>query len=230
MDKVFEALKRIETTFSMNKEGKASVYREYTNSIYPYYQDFDLVLNALNELKQIKEAKPSEAMEKCELFYLKDYFFGYKDDKECRTELNPKRQYIYCPVEELRLIVGKSIGAPLGKIKKVAFRAKDDREVSMEEIFTITVPDECIPSSPVTQKESSLKFEDIDILYSTEHNAKPVILHYIDSIGEVKDELEWDGCRAFGAKWLFSPDMTPYLKTVCEILPDGTIKEIKNDL
>lgn len=67
MDKVFEALKRIETTFSMNKEGKASVYREYTNSIYPYYQDFDLVLNALNELKQIKESKPSEALK-----YLKE--------------------------------------------------------------------------------------------------------------------------------------------------------------
>lgn len=59
----FEALKRIETTFSLNKEGKASVYREYTNSIYPYYEDFNLVLNALNELKAIKEAKPSGTLE-----------------------------------------------------------------------------------------------------------------------------------------------------------------------
>lgn len=63
MSKEVEALKRIETTFSMNKEGKVSAYRAYTNSIYPYYEDFDLVLNALNRLETIDNAEPSKALE-----------------------------------------------------------------------------------------------------------------------------------------------------------------------
>ena len=53
MSKEIEALKRIETTFSMNRQGKESVYREYTNSMYPYYEDFDLVMNALKRLEEI---------------------------------------------------------------------------------------------------------------------------------------------------------------------------------
>lgn len=64
MSKELKALKRIETTFSMNKQGKESVYREYTNSIYPYYEDFDLVLKALQRLEAIDNANPSEAL-KC---------------------------------------------------------------------------------------------------------------------------------------------------------------------
>ena len=55
MSKEIEALKRIETTFSMNKQGKESVYRGYTNSVYPYYKDFDLVLNALKRFDIIKD-------------------------------------------------------------------------------------------------------------------------------------------------------------------------------
>lgn len=93
MNEVFEALKRIETTFSLNKEGKESVYREYTNSIYPYYEDFDLVLNALNELKQIKESNPSEVLEETlrdiimDLEYddnpfLRDRYYGLLDVKQ----------------------------------------------------------------------------------------------------------------------------------------------------
>lgn len=77
MSKELEALKRIETTFELNKEGKESVYKEYTNSIYPYYEDFDLVLNALNELKQIKEAKPSEALENLRLCWAGNQSMGY---------------------------------------------------------------------------------------------------------------------------------------------------------
>lgn len=57
MSKELEALKRIETTFSMNKQGKESVYRDYTNSIYPYYEDFDLVLNGLKRLDLIIEKR-----------------------------------------------------------------------------------------------------------------------------------------------------------------------------
>ena len=49
-----EALKRIETAFPLNREGKTSVYREYTNSIYPYYEDFDLVMRDLEELERLK--------------------------------------------------------------------------------------------------------------------------------------------------------------------------------
>jgi hypothetical protein len=64
MSKEIESLKRIETTFSMNKQGKESVYREYTNSIYPYYEDFDLVLKGLQRLEAIDNANPSEALEK----------------------------------------------------------------------------------------------------------------------------------------------------------------------
>lgn len=52
-----EALKRIETTFSLNREGKASVYKEYANSIYPYYEDFDLVMRDLEVLEIIKANK-----------------------------------------------------------------------------------------------------------------------------------------------------------------------------
>lgn len=62
LDKVFEALKRIETVFPLNKEGKPNVYKEYSNSVEPFYNDFDLVFNALLELQAIKEAKPSEEM------------------------------------------------------------------------------------------------------------------------------------------------------------------------
>jgi len=61
--KEIEALKRIETTFSMNKQGKESAYREYTNSIYPYYEDFYLVLNALKRLEAIDNTNHSEALE-----------------------------------------------------------------------------------------------------------------------------------------------------------------------
>lgn len=63
MEKEFEALKRIETVFPLNKEGKPNVYKEYSNSVEPFYNDFDLVLNALLELQAIKEAEPSEALE-----------------------------------------------------------------------------------------------------------------------------------------------------------------------
>ena len=63
MSKELEALERIETTFSLNKQGKESAYRGYTNSVYPYYEDFDLVLNALKRLEAIDNANPSEALE-----------------------------------------------------------------------------------------------------------------------------------------------------------------------
>lgn len=62
--KEFEALKRIETTFNLNKQNRPSVYNDYTNSVEPYYRDYDLVEKALLELKQIKETKPSEALER----------------------------------------------------------------------------------------------------------------------------------------------------------------------
>lgn len=64
MGKEVEALRRIETTFSLNKQGKESAYRAYTNSMYPYYEDFDLVLKALNRLEAIDNANPSESI-KC---------------------------------------------------------------------------------------------------------------------------------------------------------------------
>lgn len=50
-----EALKRIETAFSFNREGKESVYKAYTNSIYPYYEDFDLVMKDLEVLEILKD-------------------------------------------------------------------------------------------------------------------------------------------------------------------------------
>lgn len=80
MSKELEALKRIETTFSMNKQGKESVYRGYTNSLYPYYEDFDLVLNALKRLEAIDNSNPSEALECLERIYANidtnaDYYF-----------------------------------------------------------------------------------------------------------------------------------------------------------
>lgn len=71
MSKEIESLKRIETTFSMNKQGKESVYRGYTNSVYPFYEDFDLVLKALQRLESIDNANPSEALET-----LKDMLIG----------------------------------------------------------------------------------------------------------------------------------------------------------
>ena len=71
MSKELEALKRIETTFSMNKQGKESVYREYTNSVYPYYEDFDLVIKALQRLESIEKSNPSTALEL--VGYLKDH-------------------------------------------------------------------------------------------------------------------------------------------------------------
>lgn len=80
-----EALKRIETTFSMNKQGKESAYREYTNSIYPYYDDFDLVLSALKRLKAIENSKPSKALKCLEL--LGDFEWHNKLLKEQSTDL-----------------------------------------------------------------------------------------------------------------------------------------------
>ena len=69
MSKEIESLKRIETTFSMNKQGKESAYRGYTNSFYPYYEDFDLVLKALQSLEAIDNSSPSEALECLEKVY-----------------------------------------------------------------------------------------------------------------------------------------------------------------
>jgi len=77
MNKVIEALERIETTFSMNKAGKQSAYRRYTNSIYPYYEDFDLVLNALKRIEAIDNAKPSEALEDFKIIKFKTINAGY---------------------------------------------------------------------------------------------------------------------------------------------------------
>ncbi len=55
MSKEMEALKRMETSFTWNKEGKPSVYKNSTNSSIPYYQDFEIVENALKALEIIKE-------------------------------------------------------------------------------------------------------------------------------------------------------------------------------
>lgn len=49
-----EALKRIETAFPFNREGKVSVYRGYTDSTYPYYEDFEIVLKDLEMLEILK--------------------------------------------------------------------------------------------------------------------------------------------------------------------------------
>lgn len=50
-----EALKRIETAWPFNKEGKESVYRAYMCSSYYYYQDFDLVMRDLEVLEILKK-------------------------------------------------------------------------------------------------------------------------------------------------------------------------------
>ena len=108
-----EALKRIETTFSLNKEGKESVYREYTNSIYPYYEDFDLVLNALNELKAIKESNPSEVLEETlrdiimDLEYddnpfLRDRYYGLLDVKQALLKAQEQEKV-------LEIIINKTV-------------------------------------------------------------------------------------------------------------------------
>lgn len=52
--KEFEALKRIETTFNLNKQNRPSVYNDYTNSVEPYYRDYDLVEKAVKALEIIK--------------------------------------------------------------------------------------------------------------------------------------------------------------------------------
>lgn len=55
MSKEMEALKRMETSFVWNKEGKTSVYKNSTNSSISYYQDFHLVENALKSLEIMKK-------------------------------------------------------------------------------------------------------------------------------------------------------------------------------
>lgn len=55
MSKEMEALKRMETSFTWNKEGKSSVYKNSTNSSIPYYQDFHLVENALRAIEIMKK-------------------------------------------------------------------------------------------------------------------------------------------------------------------------------
>lgn len=55
MSKEMEALKRMETSFVWNKEGKTSVYKNSTNSSIPYYQDFEIVENGLKALEIIKK-------------------------------------------------------------------------------------------------------------------------------------------------------------------------------
>ena len=137
MEKIFEALKRIETTFSMNKEGKESVYREYTNSIYPYYEDFDLVLNALNELKQIKESKPSEALECLEKMY-DNIESPFPSDKELYDTI---KQYILKAQEQeevLNVIKEKNIDI---ETLKYRLRVKDD-DVYLHYKYDLLMPRE----------------------------------------------------------------------------------------
>lgn len=55
MSKEMEALKRMETSFVWNKEGKSSVYKNSTNSSIPYYQDFEIVENALRAIEIMKK-------------------------------------------------------------------------------------------------------------------------------------------------------------------------------
>lgn len=82
MNEVIEALKRIETTFSMNKEGKPSAYRGCTNSIYPYYEDFDLVLNAVERLEAIDNANPNEALKYIQQF-TNEMTYWMENPKNC---------------------------------------------------------------------------------------------------------------------------------------------------
>lgn len=77
MSKEIESLKRIETTFSMNKQGKESVYREYTNSIYLYYEDFDLVLKGLQRLEAIEKGKNTDII---------DNYMAFKNDNTNPSE------------------------------------------------------------------------------------------------------------------------------------------------
>lgn len=53
-----EALKRIETAWPFNVEGKESVYRAYISSSYHYYKDFDLVMRDLEVLEILKDKLP----------------------------------------------------------------------------------------------------------------------------------------------------------------------------
>ena len=59
--KSIEALKRIETVFSFNREGKANVYKSVNSSFEPYYEDFDCVMEDLLLLQKLREeAKENE--------------------------------------------------------------------------------------------------------------------------------------------------------------------------
>jgi hypothetical protein len=53
MSKGLEKLYRLETAFPLNNRGQ-SVYREYTNSITPYYEDFNVVEKELKALEIIR--------------------------------------------------------------------------------------------------------------------------------------------------------------------------------
>lgn len=89
-----EALKRIETTFSLNREGKDSVYRAYTNSIYPYYEDFDLVMRDLEALEIIKKRQIAvkdiintiDNIDDFELYQACCIGYGYADEDICDKE------------------------------------------------------------------------------------------------------------------------------------------------
>lgn len=54
MSKGLEKLYRLETAFPLNNRGQ-SVYREYTNSVTPYYEDFNVVEKELKAFDIIKE-------------------------------------------------------------------------------------------------------------------------------------------------------------------------------
>ena len=76
-----EALKRIETAFPFNREGKTSVYKEYTNSIYPYYEDFDLVMSDLEVLEKLKAQEKEKVLE-----LIKEYEIDVWLLKQCDYE------------------------------------------------------------------------------------------------------------------------------------------------
>lgn len=103
--KEFEALKRIETTFNLNKQNRPSVYNDYTNSVEPYYRDYDLVEKAVTALEIIIKKKVDTA--KLRLCFM---LFDIEKDEE---EMNVERCAYYnngqCVEDKLSLVEFKML-------------------------------------------------------------------------------------------------------------------------
>lgn len=84
------ALKRMETAFSFNREGKENVYKAYTNSIYPYYEDFDLVMRDLEVLEILKKHYHSVGW--CNGGVIKFWEMNEKELKKVREWLDEEKK------------------------------------------------------------------------------------------------------------------------------------------